>query len=118
VKFTLFVIPTLVTAGGRIVCRRCTARAKSTGVQCARPALKQSKTAKCGVHGGASTGARTTTGKARAALANTAHGTENRALRAERSRMSADLQQVEDLGRLVGLIVGPRRRGRRASGTG
>ncbi len=32
----------LITAGGKIVCLRCTAKSKRTKLQCAKPALKAS----------------------------------------------------------------------------
>lgn len=43
----------LSTANGRIYCRRCLARSTRTGLQCARPALKLSKSQRCQFHGGA-----------------------------------------------------------------
>ena len=45
----------LITAGGRIKCRRCTAKSSHTKEQCKRPASKVSKTSKCSRHGGLST---------------------------------------------------------------
>ncbi len=43
----------LITANGKICCKRCLARSVRTGIQCARPALKHSKNQKCQFHGGA-----------------------------------------------------------------
>ena len=67
---------TLTTAGGRIVCRRCTAMSKRTKLQCGGPAM-QGKT-KCKFHGGLSTGPRTDEGKLRCAQAKTMHGKDTR----------------------------------------
>ena len=41
----------LLTAGGRICCVRCNAMSKRTRLQCARPALKISRTGKYQFHG-------------------------------------------------------------------
>ena len=49
----------LLTAGGKISCLRCTAKSTRTKLQCGRPALKASKTQKCQFHGGSSTGPKT-----------------------------------------------------------
>ncbi|MFN5177251.1 HGGxSTG domain-containing protein [Limnohabitans sp.] len=57
----------LITAGKKIKCLRCTARSSRTGLQCGKPALKASKTQKCGTHGGLSTGPKTAESKARIA---------------------------------------------------
>jgi hypothetical protein len=54
----------LLTAGGKIKCLRCTALSIRTGVKCDRPAVKSSKTQKCQYHGGRSTGPKTVEGKA------------------------------------------------------
>ena len=55
----------LVTAGGRITCLRCTAMSKHTREQCRKPALRISRTQKCGHHGGRGSGPKTAEGKAR-----------------------------------------------------
>jgi len=44
------------------------------------------------------------------------HGLETRAKRAERSEASARLSQLEDAAHLLGMMTGPRGRGRKASG--
>jgi hypothetical protein len=106
----------LVTAGGRVVCRRCTALSTRTGEQCRRPALRNSKSAKCQFHGGRSTGPRTAAGKARIAAAKTKHGTETRGLRAARSAAGARLARLEDCLYLLGLAEAPRTRGRKTAG--
>jgi hypothetical protein len=106
----------LFTAGGKIQCLRCTAKSSRTGVQCGRPALKSSKTQKCQYHGSRSTGPKTAKGKARIAAAHTVHGQETNAARAERSAGSARLSRIEDAAYLIGLMTGPRTRGRKARG--
>lgn len=101
---------------GKIQCLRCTAQSSRTGQQCGRAALKDSKTQKCQFHGGRSTGPKTEEGKARIAALHTVHGQETRAKRAERSAASARLSQLEDAAYLLGMITGPRGRGRKARG--
>jgi hypothetical protein len=106
----------LITAAGKIQCLRCTAKSSRTGVQCGRPALKSSKTQKCQYHGAKNTGPKTAEGKARIAAAQTVHGQETNAARAERSAGSARLSRIEDAAYLTGLMTGPRTRGRKAQG--
>jgi hypothetical protein len=104
----------LITAAGKIQCLRCTAHSSRTGLQCGRPALKTSRTQKCPAHGGRSTGPKTAEGKARIAELHTEHGRETRAKRAERSAASAHLSRLEDAAYLLGMMTGPRGRGRKA----
>jgi hypothetical protein len=106
----------LLTAGGKIQCKRCTAKSNRTGVQCGRPALKSSKTQKCQYHGGRSTGPKTAEGKARIALAQTVHGNETSAARAERAAGSVRLSRIEDAMYLLEMTTSPRTRGRKARG--
>ena len=106
----------IVTAAGRIACRRCTARASRTGRQCRRPALKSSKTSKCQFHGGRGSGPKTVEGRARIAAARTVHGRETKATREERSAASAKLSRLEDAMRVLGMTLSPRTRGRKARG--
>jgi hypothetical protein len=68
---------TLTTAGGKIVCRRCSATSKRTKLQCGAPAM-QGKT-KCKTHGGMSSGPVTNEGKLRCSQAKTIHGNDTRA---------------------------------------
>lgn len=105
----------LTIAGGRITCLRCTARSTRTGLQCGRPALKTSKSQKCQFHGGRSTGPKTEEGKARIAAAHTVHGNETKYQRVLRAAASAKLSQLEDAGYLLGMMSGPRIRGRKAA---
>jgi hypothetical protein len=106
----------LFIASGRIRCLRCTARSTRSGLQCGRPALKTSKTQKCQYHGGRGSGPKTPEGRASIAAARTVHGRETRQARSERSAASAKLSQLEDAARLLGLMNGPRTRGRKANG--
>jgi len=67
----------------------------------------------CSRHGGLSTGPRTPEGRARCAAAKTVHGHETRAKRAERQLASARLHFLEGLMLQLGMIDGPRTRGRK-----
>lgn len=106
----------LMTAGGKIKCLRCTAHSSRTGEQCARPALKTSRTQKCQFHGGRGSGPKTAEGKALIAAARTIHGQETGAIRSQRSSASARLSQLEDAMHVLGLTDAPRIRGRKAKG--
>jgi len=88
----------LITAGGRIKCRRCTAKSSHTKEQCKRPASKLSKTSKCSRHGGMSTGPRSKEGKDRIRAAHLKHGGETLETKAERSAKSVMLRYLTDLG--------------------
>ena len=101
----------LITAGNKIHCRRCQATSKRTRLQCGAPALSGKNV--CRFHGGRSTGPRTEAGKARIAAMKTVHGNSTRQARRELSEELAYLALLEQTGRLVGLISGPRSRGRR-----
>ena len=103
----------LTTAGGRITCPQCTARSKRTKQRCVQPAMRGRSV--CRTHGGLSTGPRTPEGKARIAAAQTVHGWETRVIRAERSQELAHLAALEDLARVLGMITGPKTRGRKAA---
>ena len=103
--------PKLITAGGRITCDRCEAMSKRTKQQCAAPASK-GKT-KCRFHGGASTGPKTVQGRQRCAAAKTIHGFETRKARTERALGMRRLRELEDLGRLLGILRGSRTPGRK-----
>ena len=105
----------LVTAGGRVVCARCTAKSKRTGQQCGRPASKNSKARVCHMHGGrGNSGPKTPEGKARAAAAHTKTGEFSNAAREAHARASARLLRLEDAAIVLGLITDTRRsRGRK-----
>ena len=104
----------LRTAGGRIICRRCTAKSKRSGEQCKKPALKTSRTQKCQLHGGRSRGPVTAEGKARSALANYRTGEYTRAEIDQADRSRALLRVLEDATQLLGMVPidTPRTRGR------
>jgi len=104
------------TAGGKITCVRCTAKSKRTGEQCKKPALKTSRTQKCQFHGGRSTGAKTSEGKARVAATHTTHGRETRQARADRSAALARISQLEGAMHVLKMTTMPRTRGRKAKG--
>jgi len=100
----------LVTAGGKVVCARCTAKSKRTGQQCGRPALKTSRTSKCALHGGrGNSGPKTPEGKARAIAAHTKTGEYSNAAREAHARASARLLRLEDAAIVLGLITDTRR---------
>jgi len=86
----------LITAGGRICCRRCKAQSSRTKLQCSKPALK-GKTV-CGHHGGYSTGPKTKAGKDRIRAAHLKHGEETSEAKAERSEKSVMFRYLTDLG--------------------
>jgi len=101
----------LITGGGRILCQRCQATSKRTRLQCGSPAMSGKQV--CRIHGGRSTGPKTVAGRARCAAAKTVHGHSTRQARRELSEELVQLAILEQTGRLVGLITGPRSRGRR-----
>ena len=106
----------LVTAGGRIRCVRCTAMSKNTREQCRKPALKISRTRKCGHHGGKGSGPKTAEGKARIGKANLVHGGETNQRKLERSQSSLRLAQREDLMHTLGMTTAVRTTGRKPLG--
>ena len=105
---------TIVLAGGRIKCARCTARAKGSQAQCRKPAMR-GKT-KCRTHGGASTGPKTEAGKAAIRKAHLKHGEATLAARAESSAQSCKMQQLEDIMHVMNMTSATRTRGRKALG--
>jgi len=106
----------LLTAGGRITCLRCTAKSIRSGNQCLKPALKSSRTQKCGHHGARNRGPTTEAGKARGAAANLKTGEYTKEAIEKRSRKLAEMLQLEDVCSIVGLINGARTRGRKPLG--
>jgi len=105
----------LITAGGKIRCRRCKARSSRTKLQCAKPALKGK--AVCGHHGGYSTGPRTKEGKERIRAAHLKHGQETQEARAERSEKSVMFRYLTDIGNYCDLFYKQlKTRGRPPSG--
>lgn len=107
----------LSTAGGRIVCVRCTAQSTRTKLQCGRPALKASKTQKCQFHGGGkSSGKQTLEGRSRITKSKLRHGQATKQVRQEYSTASAYLNQLEDAMYILGMTTAPRTRGRKPAG--
>jgi hypothetical protein len=105
----------LITAGGKIRCRRCKARSSRTKIQCAKPALKSKVV--CGHHGGYSTGPRTKEGKERIRATHLKHGQETQEARAERNKKSVMLRYLNDIGNHVELFYRQiKTRGRPPSG--
>jgi hypothetical protein len=100
----------LITAGGRIVCRQCSARSKRTKERCRAPAITGK--AVCRAHGGRSTGPRTEEGKQRCATAKVTHGRETRRSRAQRKQEMALFSALEGLAFALGMIT-VRTRGRK-----
>ena len=109
------IITLLETAGGKVLCRRCTALSKRTGEQCKKPALRASRTGKCEFHGGRSRGARTSAGKARSAAANLRTGEYSKAAIDKADRSRALIRVLEDAAHVLGLVPQdtPRTRGRK-----
>jgi hypothetical protein len=105
-----------VGGAGKIRCPRCTARSKRSGLQCGRPANKTSKTQKCQFHGGRSTGPRTSEGMSRVIAAHLRHGQETLHAKANRSKQSALLLQLEDATYVLRMVKGARTRGRKPGG--
>jgi len=102
---------TFRTAGGRILCTQCQATAKSTRLQCLRPATKGKRV--CKLHGGHSTGPKTPGGRQRCAEARLVHGQETTSMRQERRLASARLAVLEMAGHALGFMQGGRTRGRK-----
>ncbi|QWD69658.1 HGGxSTG domain-containing protein [Polynucleobacter sp. UB-Siik-W21] len=95
---------TLVTAGGKIKCRRCVGVSSRTKQQCGHVALKTSKTSRCKWHSGASTGPRTEEGIEAIRNANTKNGSETLEARAERKKKFAELNELA-----ISLGINPRK---------
>ena len=107
----------LLTGGGAIRCRRCTAKAKSTGQQCGRPALKASSTVKCGLHGGGvRSGVQTDGGRRRIIKANTKHGRATHAVRLAMSSKACELAQLADAMRVLEMTHATPTAGRKPTG--
>ena len=103
----------LSTAGGRIQCLRCTAKSVRSGNQCLKPALKSSRTQKCGHHGGRNKGPVTETGKARSAAAHVKTGEFTKPALQERSKKLAEIMQLEEAMHALKMTTASRTRGRK-----
>ena len=106
----------LSTAGGRITCLRCTAKSVRSGNQCLKPALKSSRTNRCGHHGGRNKGPITEAGKARSAAAHVKTGEFTKQAIRERSQKLAEMMQLEDACHLLFLTAATRTRGPKPTG--
>ena len=106
----------LSTAGGRITCLRCTAKSVRSGCQCLKPALKSSRTQKCGHHGGRNKGPVTKADKARSASAHVKTGEYTKQAVQERSQKLGEMLQLEDAMRLLRMTTAARTRGRKPTG--
>ena len=106
----------LATAGGRITCLRCTAKSVRSGNQCLKPALKSSRTNRCGHHGGRNKGPVTEAGKARSAAAHIKTGEFTKQAKRERSQKLAEMMQLEDAMHVLKMTTATRTRGRKPSG--
>ena len=105
-----FTMSLFFVAGGKIVCRQCRANSKRTGLQCRAPAMRGMEV--CRFHGGLSTGPTSKEGRNRCAQARTVHGNDSRQGRADLSARLALIASLEMLARSIGLIAGPKQRGR------
>ena len=85
----------LITAGGRMRCRRCKAQSSRAKLQCAKPASEEK--AVCQFHGGLSTGPKTKEGKQRIQAANLKHGEETLEAKAERNEKSLMFRYLTDI---------------------
>jgi len=103
----------LTTAGGRIKCLRCTAKSTRTKVQCARPAIKTSRTQKCQFHGGQKHSEATLK---RISEANTVHGEATKVAKQQYRDDSVLLHELEDSLYVLKMAEGPRTRGRKPAG--
>ncbi len=108
------IIPTLVTAGGKVVCARCTAKSKRSGEQCKKPAMRGK--AVCDFHGGRSTGPKTQAGKARQRAAVTKTGAYTKQAAEDRARSMRVLSGLEDAMYVLEMTTMPRTRGRKPVG--
>lgn len=96
--------PILITAGGKIVCRRCQAVSKRTGKQCGAAADRLSKRSKCKWHGGRSTGPKTEEGRAKCATVRIVHGNSTREKRKQNAVTATKLLLLRDLGINLGIF--------------
>ncbi len=106
----------LSCAGGKIVCRRCTAKSKRTGKQCKKPALKTSRTQKCEFHGGRSTGPKTEAGKARQRASVTTSSNYTETAIQDKRRSAHKLAALEDAMYVLNMTTMSRTRGRKPLG--
>ena len=106
----------LVTGGGKITCKRCSAKSKRSGEQCKKPALKTSRTQKCEFHGGRSTGPKTEAGKAKQRAAVLKTGNYTKEAIEDKARSVRVLAGLEDALYVLNMTTMPRTRGRKPLG--
>jgi hypothetical protein len=104
----------LVTGGGKITCKRCSAKSKRSGEQCKKPALRGK--AVCEFHGGRSTGPKTEGGKARQRAAVLKMGNYTKEAMEGRARSVRVLAGLEDALYVLNMTTMPRTRGRKPLG--
>jgi len=105
----------LITAGGRIKCRRCKAQSSRTKLQCSKPALKGK--AVCGHHGGYSTGPKTKEGKDAIRRAHWKAGESTQEAREKQSAKNLMFCYLDDLMHHLPLMSGIKKRvGRKPRG--
>ena len=95
---------------------RCTAKSVRSGNQCLKPALKSSRTQKCGHHGGRNKGPVTEAGKARSAAAHIKTGEFTKQAIKERSQKLAEMMNLEDCLMVLNMTTATRTRGRKPNG--
>ena len=103
----------ITLAGGAIRCLRCTAQSTRTKAQCARPALRVSRTQKCQFHGGRPHSEETLK---RIAEANTSHGEASSKAKKQYRDDSVLIHELEDSLYVLKMAEGPRIRGRKPRG--
>jgi hypothetical protein len=106
----------LITAGGKIKCKRCQARSSRKKRQCGKPAMRYKNV--CDTHGGLSTGPKTIEGIKRIQNAHWKHGNETKDARTKRSSKSLMFLMLEELGHHINIFhpSAPRIRGRKPHG--
>lgn len=92
----------LITAGGKIKCKRCQARSSRKKQQCGKPAMRGKNV--CDTHGGLSTGPKTQEGKDAIRQSQWKHGNETKDARVKRSKKSLQFLMLEKLGWHIGLF--------------
>jgi len=103
----------LLTAGGKIACRRCKASSVRTKEQCGRPALSGKQV--CQFHGGKSTGPKSDESKQRLRTLNFKDGAYTLESRLASSQFRLKLRYIECVGHHLGMIK-EKTRGRKPKG--
>jgi len=103
----------MVTAGGKIACRRCKASSVRTKEQCGRPAIKGKEV--CQFHGGRSTGPKSKAAKDRLRTLNLKHGEYIAERRLASSSLRFKLRYLEEIAIHIGMFT-TKTRGRKPRG--